>query len=406
MAHMSLISPTRLLTMGSSFSEAIVSGAKWYRHGPAAGPQEIFPLCATMYGVIACAWMSWFWYHRRDPSLRREQEQQAVVAYVLLLCVTWCSFSVGMHVLNKSLASSLESPAIISIVQMLIAVGIMAATSWSTIRQATFSQVKIWLIVPIFFAGMLCSSFYTYQYISLSMLTVVRNLTPLVVLPLELLIMPRSKQPKVTFLAVSAILTMLAGTVVYTGGLDSLSVIGVCFAILNMLLAVSDRLIQRRLLTEECKGLPSSACTMINNSLGIFPCIALMFITSELQGMAEPEHVAHWSDWRVVLLLIVSGFVGLGICYLGFECQRVISATSFFVMQNVSKIAVVSAGIIFFHDPIRSPLVVLGLVMSLGGSLIYSWEQTRQNAQKAAAKDGKAEETTPLKPEDKEKVNA
>mmetsp|Transcript_84938 Transcript_84938/g.150423 ORF Transcript_84938/g.150423 Transcript_84938/m.150423 type:complete len:388 (-) Transcript_84938:75-1238(-) len=381
---MILSTQSAALFMSQVFSSV---GAEGHGHGKSLPPlalTQIFPFCALMYGSIAGLWMLYSFYYRA-AAVKGEHG----TAYIALLCITWCSFSVGMHVLNKSLAGSLEAPSLISIIQMVIAVFLLGAYNFKQFMEANRQQMRTWLVVPVFFAAMLCSSFYTYQYISLSLLTVVRNLTPLIVLPIESLVMPAEKRPSVTIAMIGAILVMLAGTMVYSGGVKDISMVGIGFAVANMILAASDRIIQRRLLTQECSSLPSSTCAIINNSVGILPCMALAFITDEVHSTTSPEHMAHWSDPRILVLLLLSGCAGIGICYMGFECQRVISATSFFVMQNVSKVAVVTCGIAFFGDPIRSPMAAGGLLLSLAGSYLYSWTQLKPKPmEKKAAEKG------------------
>merc|ERR1719413_69964 len=114
------------------------------------------------------------------------------------------------------------------------------------------------------------------------------------------------------------------------------------------------------------------------------PTLLLAWATGQLAEAATPESRARWAEAQVLILLFVSGLVGTGISILGLECQRAISATSFSVMQNVSKVAVVSAGVVFFLDPIGSRTSVLGLSMSLGGSFLYAWAQQKASQAKAA----------------------
>merc|ERR1719272_776675 len=90
-----------------------------------------------------------------------------------------------------------------------------------------------WCVVPIFFSAMLISSFYTYTYISLSMLTIMRNLMPLVVLPAEMAFMPPENRPQTNSMILGSMLIMLAGAILYGGALE-ISVLGVTFAVLNM----------------------------------------------------------------------------------------------------------------------------------------------------------------------------
>merc|ERR1719188_1800495 len=97
-------------------------------------------------------------------------------------------------------------------------------------------------------------------------------------------------------------------------------------------------------------------------------------MTGQASHARLEEHASDWKDPKLMVILILSGVVGIGICYFGFECQRVISATSFFVLENVSKVAVVCAGMTFFGDPI-TPGGMLGLSLSLGGSFFYSQAQ-------------------------------
>lgn len=239
----------------------------------------------------------------------------------------------------------------------------------------------MWLFVPGLFSAMLISSFYVYEYISLSLLTVVRNLAPLIALPVECMVMPTSKRPTISASVVISILIMLTGALVYVGGLKEVSVIGICFAVLNMGLAVTERMTSRRLLSEECKDLDLKVCTLVNNALGMIPTLALAFITQETAQALQPEKAANWLDPRVLVVLLMSGAIGIGIGYFGFACQKAMTATSFMVLQNISKVAVVSMGILIFADPIKSPFAVVGLLLSLSGSALYGKSQMEATAE-------------------------
>mmetsp|Transcript_91475 Transcript_91475/g.245298 ORF Transcript_91475/g.245298 Transcript_91475/m.245298 type:complete len:453 (-) Transcript_91475:104-1462(-) len=327
---------------------------------------QIFILCVCMYGGTAVMW-GIFW-SLPDSAAKTNGK-------VFLLCMTWASMSVGMQVLNKTLVSKLQAPALISVGQMWIAVVLVGIPSCKELLDAPKEQLVTWLVVPLFFAAMLCTSCYTYEYMSLSFYTVIRNMTPLVVLPIERTLMPADKRPRLSHMVLISMTLMLAGTLMYGEGIGHVSVVGCIFAFTNMILAVSDRLIQRRLLTSECTGLASSVCTVMNNFFGSIPALLLAGATHQISDMASPEKRASWTDLRVLTLLALSGAIGIGICYLGFECQRAITATSFFVLQNFSKVVVVVCGITFFGDPISSPLAVAGLSLSIGGSFCYGKAQ-------------------------------
>merc|ERR1719443_2214137 len=91
-----------------------------------------------------------------------------------------------------------------------------------------------------------------------------------------------------------------------------------------------------------------SACMVINNSLGMLPTLMIAGISNEFEGFQESG--ANWRDPGVIALVIMSGFMGLGIGLAGLMCQKAMSATSFQVLQNMSKVAVVVVAVQVFGD--------------------------------------------------------
>lgn len=348
-------------TMGSLIETAPMYTAYESMHGSVSLAQIII-FSVSVYGGLGVAWVIF----KRLPAASRPASVE-----LMLLCVTFLSMSVGMNVLNKSLVTALKAPALVTVAQMAMAVIALSATSLQTLFETDRKMLLTWLLVPGLFSAMLISSFYTYSFISLSLLTVVRNLGPLVSLSVESVVMPADKRPVLNFHVVSAIMIMLVGAVIYAGGLVDVSVYGIMFAVLNLCLAVTERMTSRRLLVEECRGMKLEICTLMNNFFGMIPTITLAYAVNEV----HTTKVANWTDPYVLVLLGLSGAIGLGINYFGNAVQRLISATSFLVLQNVSKIAVVCMGVAFFQDPIKSMSAVSGLALSLGGSYLYGKAQ-------------------------------
>lgn len=322
---------------------------------------------STLYAVCGLVWVSYAGALAKKPHFRAPR--------VVLLCFSWACMSVSLHVLNMTLVAVLRSPALISMVQMGICSIIMASTSFSKLLDVGREQLLSWMVVPFLFSGMLCTSFYTFEYISLSVLTIVRNLSPLVGLAIEMSIMPVSKRPLVTVWTVASILIMILGAWVYGHGVNNVSVVGILFAVLNMMLAVTDRVLQRWLLTGPCTEMTSGVCTFVSNFVGMLPTFCIALATKEANRLYDDGEWEVWARPQVLILLVLSGIVGMSINYLGFECQREISATSFFVMQNVSKIFVVICGVVVFADPFTAT-TVSGVLLSVSGSFLYSRTQT------------------------------
>jgi len=333
--------------------------------GPTRHVDAIFVLCIVSYVAMSLLWTSYLIFTRRSGMGSRTGR-----VYTLLVCLSWGLFSVCMQVLNKAVVERTMAPSLISSVQMLIAVAIMLPFSMHELFSLETKQLCRWLVVPLVYGAAVCTSSYTYEYISLSLYTIVRNLAPLMVVPVEAVLMEKAKLPQITVVAVAALVVMVIGAVLYVGGIHGFSWLGILFAVVNMFLAISDRLLQRRLLTKECKDLPTTVCTLINNAVGMIPCLCVAHFTHELRD-ARLIHTAKWAHPHNVLLIMLSGVGGLGICFLGFECQRVISVTSFYVMQNVSRVFLVALGVLLFKDPLHSPCPITGLCLSLVGSCVY-----------------------------------
>lgn len=338
-----------------------------------ANMASITMVCVVMYGVLGAFWVFYLGLPERHP--------QRDMLRTGLLCLSWSSASVGMSMLNKGLISDLQAPALMAICQMVITFFATLGASYKHLLNSPPEQLRMWMLVPVLFAGVLCTSFYTLKFISLSVLTLVRNLAPLLILPVERMVMPPDKQPLVNYSVIVSILVMLLGAAVYCEGVQDISLVGVCFAVVNMLVAMVVRIMEKRLLTLECKDLTAGVCTCITNLVGIVPCLALAVAAQEFH--AVHEHADVWSDPKVLFVLALSGFVGLGIGYFGYETQRVITATSMVVLQNVAKVATVSIGMSLFGDPI-TPFALAGIGLSILGSIFYGTAQLGESAAEAA----------------------
>lgn len=339
-------------------------------------------MCVVMYGGLSVVWLLTRVIGIEDSSLLQ----------LVILMVSWSSMSVGLQLLNKSLVTCLDSPAVISVVQMVIAAMVFAPGFIPELRTVPRSQLRRWCIIPVFFAAMITTSFYATEYMTLTLLTIVRNLSPLVSWPLETAMMPADQRPDLSSQAMVAILIMFVGAMTYGGtNLQSISFIGILYALVNMVLAVGQSLMQRRLLTTECRDLSTGMATFINNALGLLPTLMLAQMTGQISDMRGPAHEATWRDPKVLVLLFASGLVGIGMCWLGLECQRVMSVTSFIVVQNASRVFVILAGVALFGDPLTSFVSVLGLATSLVGSWMYGAAQMAAREKKTAAGQAKGQ---------------
>lgn len=321
--------------------------------------------------LLGAAWL--FYIVRKDLFKDRS------IAYVALAGFTFSVTSVSMHTLNKAVVSFTHQPSTVTCIQMLVAVVVLMCWHWKEVFAADRTQMFKWCLVPIAYAAMLNSSLIGYEYLSLTLVTVFRNLAPLVTMLVEGVIMPPEHQPKVTMPIIASIATMIAGAFLFSYTEAAFSWIGLGLVVLNTLLAIADRVLQRRLLVKECKDLPLSACMVVNNSLGVLPTILLAAASKEFQGFQESA--TNWRDPGIILLVIMSGFMGLFIGMSGLMCQKTMSATSFQVLQNMSKVVVVAVGVQIFGDDMTGFAKRSGMFLSLAGSMAYGYARTLENVQ-------------------------
>lgn len=345
-------------------------------------PQKIGALMTIcpLFVILGMAWSLYF--------SRKSLFTEGSYAYVALAGFSFSVTSVSMHTLNKVCISFTHAPSTVTCIQMLIAVACFMSVHAREVFQSDRKQVLSWCVVPLVYAAMLNSSLFGYQYLTLTLVTVFRNLAPLLTMTVEQYIMPPEHRPKFTTPVTASLLVMVIGAFLFSYSQAGFTWFGLGLVVLNTLIAIFDRVLQRRLLVQECKELPVSTCMVINNSLGLLPTLVLAGLSHEFRVIKE--HAGNWTDPGVIVLLLMSGFMGLGIGLFGLMCQKAMSATSFQVLQNMSKVVVVSIGVSLFGDRIDSPQRIIGILLSLAGSAAYGYARSLENQVNKA-------ELTPLK---------
>merc|ERR1719215_415736 len=97
-----------------------------------------------------------------------------------------------------------------------------------------------------------------------------------------------------------------------------------------------------------------------------------------------PAHREAWTDPATLLLIGLSGLMGMAIGFYGLMCQKAMTATSFQVLQNLTKIIVVFIGVCVFGDIMDSRTRQGGMVLSIVGSVAYGLARASEVADKDA----------------------
>lgn len=272
-----------------------------------------------------------------------------------LLLFTACSCA--MMPLNKVVMRQMRHTPFTAVAgQMLGAASLLAAVPWT---YRTTPDVYRFLVLPPLFATMLVTSMLSLQHASFGSIMAIRNTAPLVCLPFEhCFVAPQSVDLKTT----AALTLVLAGCVVFVWHDLYTTAAGVALAIVNTLVGVFDRLVQRHLLSST----DASRCSVlfVNNLLGGVIVAALAVGTHEDVGAAVRKESVR-APWALSVV------VGLCLGYTGVLAQAHVSATTHLLVSNLNRIGVLVVGSTWLGERVR-PEQWLAAAASVAGTVAYS----------------------------------
>ena len=316
--------------------------------------------------------------NEKSPLVDGGNAQVARYGKTIVACGMFMACSASMMLVNKQVVRVFRSPVTILDLQLIFTVVVLGSVFWWTLHFGSKRDVWRWIsVVPLLYAGMLTTSMIAQLYASVGLQVVIRNLGPLVTLPIERVFNEPIVADKWTW---SSLCLILVGIILYMW--QSLStqkahdlVAGVTLMLLNLVVAMFERLYQRKLIAVEPVDVSKTGMLLLNNLGAILPVTMLLAVP----GLNETE--AWRTDWPKAtlvdyVLLVVSGVCGIAIGWTAINAQQYVTATTMLVITNLNKIVVVAVGIVFMGDP-HSPLALLGISMALGGGVCYAL--ARQN---------------------------
>ena len=229
---------------------------------------------------------------------------RACWAISLFMC-----FSTLMLPVNKLVMRQfVETPLTVVLVQMLSAALILAPFP-GTFDFESWHDVKRWATtLPWLFAGMLATSMLALSYSSLGAYTVVRNAAPIITMPIEHLF---QEKLEIDVPTVASLFTTLGGAILYVAFDISFSIVGMLFLLVNITLAVCERLTARRLTGVDPVRMSKSCMTFTSNLVGALPISVLLVACGEL------------SEWHLLLGKSLSDYGLLALsCVLGVGSAR------------------------------------------------------------------------------------
>ena len=152
--------------------------------------------------------------------------------------------SAAMTIANKQVLRIFELPLTILYIQMAFASSVLSTCMRSTLRFGSWNDVVRWTrAVPPLYALLLASGMLALRFSSMGAVILSRNVTPLLAMPIEALVLKEDRKPANQWTWASLVF-VLAGAMLYMRADlgNATSVVGVFFIVLNMIAAVVDGL--------------------------------------------------------------------------------------------------------------------------------------------------------------------
>lgn len=305
---------------------------------------------------------------------------------ILLSVLAFMAASAGMAIANKMAVTAVGLPMLLVGVQCGATLAILIP-AYKTIRLGSTRDKLRWFPVSVLFVGMLATSMVAYQLCSLGTVVVIRMISPLLGLLVEL------SFNRAKFVAsphtFGSLGTIMAGVVLYAVFQKGISgeVMGIFFMIANMFIATAERLAQRYLMAENPVDMSDTGLMLYNNTVCALSMPLMMLAFNEWTKLSNVTKVSA-AGWGFI---VWSCLCGACISYTAFRAQRRISATSFLVVVNMNKFVVVAYGIIALGESYK-PLAGVGCALALLGGAYYSWDRSQLKKRPAAPVEESEEE--------------
>ena len=205
----------------------------------------------------------------------------------------YVSSSAGMLIFNKLALRELHLPVALCVLQMLftVLVLLLVPSLHASIRFGSRRDSMRWArVIPPLFAIMLVSSMLSLKHASMGAVVVLRNIAPL---PTMLIEAACGEKVLVDLQTVLALVASLGGVVLYARNDIEFSFVGLCWMMLNMVAAVTERLLQRHMIAVEPIDVSSQGMMLLNNGIGSLLLLPVLILFGEASNLSRFLHLGH-----------------------------------------------------------------------------------------------------------------
>jgi drug/metabolite transporter (DMT)-like permease len=292
----------------------------------------------------------------------------------------WFLCVLVMNVANKMAVQ--ESPTALAAAQMAFAVAAMVLC-WPALELRSLQDCKElypWLMVCVFFAVLLVSSLYGFQFESISTVVMMGSLRPLYAHAIEWACFkeaPDTKQVAGCFLIVLGSIGYFADS--FLGNATkttaaTVTTIGLIALVLNGVVGSIDRCYQRLYLHHRPLAASRSALVMTMNAGGFLFLLLLLPVWREelTRLVARADLWARGENLVDCCWVLLSCVTGIAIGFAGIGLQKHVTASAFLVLATGSRVALITLDHLWFQYTLSLP-TMCGLAVVIFGTALHSY---------------------------------
>jgi drug/metabolite transporter (DMT)-like permease len=280
--------------------------------------------------------------------------------------------SVSMMLGNKAAVVALPLPCTLVIIQAIGTLTLLqmpyCRAQMQTFRLETARQ---WLPIACLFTLMLFTSLKSFVYAGIATVLIFRNIGAILTTIVEYFVRGVVVNTKI----IAAEVLIVCGAVIYGRFAVDFSWVGLFWILINVCGQVTYGVLVKRMMDvyPHFKDMSKFSMSMYNNTLAL-PLVALVLLVQgeQLELVTRMTAVTN-GGWSIIALTCFFGFL---ISTSGFGLQKLVSATSFLVINNLTKFVNILLGIVLLNETVEG-MAVGGCLLALSAGFWYSYEQSK-----------------------------
>ncbi|KEG12010.1 GDP-mannose transporter [Trypanosoma grayi] len=252
--------------------------------------------------------------------------------------------STGMMLSNKLAVVALPLPCTLVLMQMIVTLALLIPFR-TEVEPFSISKLRKWIPVAGLFAVMLYTSMKSFVYANLSTVLTFRNLGSIVTTVAEYYVLGEGVNTEI----ILSQLVIFLGAVIYGGANSTFTMIGLFWMIVNVVAQGCYGILVKHMTSNVADFSSSTKYTLAlyNNAIAL-PMVFALFLVEEVWRVSSLLPIVTAFGWFWIGITCVLGFM---ISTSGFGLQKLVSAATFIVINNLTKFFNILVGVFIMHDP-------------------------------------------------------